>query len=90
MLMCMRDVGAANILLHILIVGNWLNHFVKYILVSLFIKLSNASTMSKNKEIYCGECDKLLYEDACGYGECKVNGDKCYCGDLCHLTHGKP
>lgn len=42
------------------------------------------------KEIFCGECDKLLYEDACGYGDCKVNGDKCYCGDLCHLTHGKP
>lgn len=43
-----------------------------------------------SKEIYCGECDKLLYEDACGYGKCKVNGDKCYCGDLCHLIHGKP
>lgn len=42
-----------------------------------------------NKKLHCGECDKLLYEDACGYGECKVNGDKCYCGDLCHLIHGK-
>ena len=41
-------------------------------------------------EEYCGECDKLLYEDACGYGRCKVNGDECYCGDLCHLIHGKP
>ena len=44
----------------------------------------------EDKEIYCGGCDKFLYEDACGYGECKVNGDKCYCGDLCHLIHGKP
>lgn len=44
----------------------------------------------EDKEIYCGECDKFLYEDACGYGDCEVNGDKCYCGDLCHLTHGKP
>lgn len=44
----------------------------------------------QDKELYCGECDKLLYEDACGYGNCKVNGDTCYCGDLCHLTHGKP
>ena len=43
-----------------------------------------------SKEIYCGECDKFLHEDVCGYGDCKVNGDKCYCGDLCHLTHGKP
>ena len=44
----------------------------------------------QSKTIFCGECEKFLYEDACGYGNCKVNGDKCYCGDLCHLTHGKP
>ena len=48
------------------------------------------ASVMEDKVIYCGECDKLLYEDACGYGDCKVNGDKCYCGDLCHLTHGKP
>ena len=42
------------------------------------------------RDKYCGECNKFLYEDACGYGNCKVNGDKCYCGDLCHLIHGKP
>ena len=47
-----------------------------------------ARNMRRDK--YCGECDKLLYEDTCGYGNCKVNGDKCYCGDLCHLTNGKP
>ena len=51
------------------------------------IKIAN---VMEDKEIYCGGCDKFLYEDACGYGECKVNGDKCYCGDLCHLIHGKP
>ena len=43
-----------------------------------------------SKEIYCGECENLLHEDACGYGQCEKNGDICYCGDLCHLIHGKP
>ena len=43
-----------------------------------------------SKELFCGECDKFLYEDVCGYGEGKVNGDICYCGDKGHLKHGKP
>ena len=43
-----------------------------------------------SKEICCGECDKFLYEDVCGYGMCKKNGEICYCGDLCHLIHRKP
>ncbi len=43
-----------------------------------------------SKEIYCGECDKLLYEGACGYGRYEQNDDVCYCGDKCHLIHGKP
>ena len=43
-----------------------------------------------SKEIYCGECKNLLYEDACGYGECKLTGEPCRCSDKCHLTHGKP
>ena len=24
-----------------------------------------------SKEIYCGECKNLLYEDACGYGSAR-------------------
>lgn len=43
-----------------------------------------------SKELCCGECDKYLYEDACGYGRCKQNDGVCHCGDLCHLIHGKP
>lgn len=42
------------------------------------------------RDKYCGECDKFLYEDACGYGRCKQNDDVCYCGDMCHLIYGKP
>lgn len=43
-----------------------------------------------SKELYCGECNKFLYEDAYGFGICKQNDGVCHCGDLCHLTHGKP
>lgn len=43
-----------------------------------------------DEEIYCGECDKFLYEDACGYGICGKTREVCYCGDKCHITHGKP
>lgn len=44
-----------------------------------------------NKTIYCGECDKFLYEDIEGYGFCgKKDNEECYCGDKCHITHGKP
>ena len=42
------------------------------------------------KEIYCGECDKFLYEDINGYGVCDKTKEECCCCDLCHLTHGKP
>lgn len=38
------------------------------------------------KEIYCGECDKFLYEDADGFGVCGKTNKECYCGDKCHLT----
>ena len=43
-----------------------------------------------NKVIYCGECEKFLYEDINGYGVCGKTNEECYCGDKCHITHGKP
>ena len=44
----------------------------------------------QNKTICCGECEVLLYEDINGYGICGKTKDVCYCGDKCHITHGKP
>ena len=44
----------------------------------------------QNKVIYCGECEKFLYEDTDGFGICGETNEECYCGDKCHLTHGKP
>ena len=44
--------------------------------------------MSKTK--YCGECEKFLYEDICGYGVCEKTNEECRCSDKCHLTNGKP
>lgn len=44
-----------------------------------------------NKVIYCGECEKFLYEDTDGFGVCgKKNKEVCYCGDRCHIINGKP
>ena len=43
-----------------------------------------------NKVIYCGECEKFLYEDTDGYGICGETKEVCYCGDKCHITNGKP
>ena len=51
------------------------------------IKIVN---VMENKVIYCGECEKFLYEDINGYGICDKTNEECYCGDKCHLTHGKP
>ena len=52
------------------------------------IKIAN---VMENKVIYCGECEKLLYEDTDGFGICgKKNNEVCYCGDKCHITHEKP
>ena len=45
-------------------------------------------TMSKT--IFCGECEKFDYEDTDGYGICGETNEECYCGDKCHITHGKP
>ena len=43
----------------------------------------------EDKVIYCGECEKFLYEDINGYGVCGKTNEECCC-DKCHLTHGKP
>ena len=43
-----------------------------------------------SKIIYCGECDKFLYEDIDGYGLCGKTNEECRCSDKCHLTNGKP
>ena len=44
----------------------------------------------QSKTICCGECEVLLYEDINGYGICGKTKEVCYCGDKCHITHGKP
>ena len=51
--------------------------------------LKTASVM-QNKVIYCGECEKFLYEDTDGFGVCGETNEECYCGDKCDLAHGKP
>ena len=43
-----------------------------------------------DKTICCGECKEFLYEDTNGFGICDKNNEVCYCGDKCHITHGKP
>ena len=51
---------------------------------------SDVAVVMGNKVIYCGECEDLLYEDTDGYGICGETNEECYCGDKCHITHGKP
>ena len=51
--------------------------------------LKTASVM-EDKVIYCGECEKFLYEDTDGFGICGKTKEECYCGDKCHLINGKP
>ena len=43
-----------------------------------------------DKTICCGECKEFLYEDTNGFGICDKNNEVCYCGDKCHIKHGKP
>ena len=52
-------------------------------------EIKTANVMG-NKVIYCGERDKFDHEDTDGYGICGETNEECYCGDKCHLTHGKP
>ena len=51
------------------------------------IKIVN---VMEDKAIYCGECEKFLYEDTDGFGVCGKTNEECYCGDKCHLINGKP
>ena len=44
----------------------------------------------EDKVIYCGECEKFLYEDTDGFGICGKTKEECRCSDKCHITHGKP
>ena len=48
------------------------------------------ASVMEDKVIYCGECDKFDHEDTDGYGICGETNEECYCGDKCHITHGKP
>ena len=52
-------------------------------------EIKTASVM-EDKAIYCGECEDFLYEDTDGFGICGKTREVCYCGDKCHITHGKP
>ena len=49
-----------------------------------------ADVMGNKTILYCGECEKFLYEDTDGFGVCGKTNEECYCGDKCHLTHEKP
>ena len=51
------------------------------------IKIVN---VMEDKEMYCGECEKFLYEDTDGFGICGKTNEECCCCDKCHITHGKP
>ena len=51
------------------------------------IKIAN---VMEDKVIYCGECEKFLYEDTDGFGVCGKTNEVCCCSDKCHITHGKP
>ena len=44
----------------------------------------------QSKTIFCGECEKFLYEDINGFGVCCKTNEECCCCDKCHITHGKP
>ena len=48
------------------------------------------NVMEDKAILYCGECEKFLYEDTDGFGICGKTKEVCYCGDKCHITHGKP
>ena len=49
-----------------------------------------ADVMGNKTILYCGECEKFLYEDTDGFGVCGKTNEECRCSDKCHLTHGKP
>ena len=49
-----------------------------------------ADVMGNKTILYCGECEKFLYDDTDGFGVCGKTNEECRCSDKCHLTHGKP
>ena len=77
---------SASILTQISTLTAYLTGIATYMSVEE-IKIAN---VMGNKAIYCGECEDLLYEDTDGYGICGETNEECYCGDKCHITHGKP
>lgn len=52
--------------------------------------VSEKGDKKMSRTIYCGECEKFLYEDINGYGVCDKTNEDCCCCDKCHITHGKP
>ena len=54
------------------------------------VEETKTANVMGNKVIYCGECEKFLYEDTDGFGICGKTNEECRCSDKCHLTHGKP
>ena len=54
------------------------------------VEETKTANVMEDKVIYCGECEKFLYEDINGYGVCGKTNEECCCCDKCHLTHGKP
>ena len=48
------------------------------------------NVMDDKTILYCGECEKFLYEDTDGFGVYGKTNEECYCGDKCHLIYGKP
>ena len=77
---------SASILTQISTLTAYLTGIATYMSVEE-IKIVN---VMEDKEIYCGECEKFLYEDTDGFGICCKTKEVCYCGDKCHLTRGKP
>ena len=77
---------SASILTQISTLTAYLTGIATYMSVEE-IKIVN---VMEDKVIYCGECEKFLYEDINGYGVCGKTNEECYCGDKCHITHGKP
>ena len=54
------------------------------------VEETKTANVMEDKVIYCGECEKFLYKDTDGFGICGKTKEVRYCGDKCHLTHGKP
>ena len=77
---------SASILTQISTLTAYLTGIATYMSVEE-IKIVN---VMEDKVIYCGECEKFLYEDTDGFGICGKTKEECRCSDKCHLAHGKP